>query len=444
MSELRKIKQGIKHAADTIGLTAGANGRLIIVDTGVETLTTKDGVSVARFLRDMDDARMAGIKLVTQACSAQLREHGDGTTATAVMCGSLCTQRISRRAAAQIDRELKDLVPESITESGTLYNAALTSANYDCTIAAPLHQAIKTNGKDGLYICEQAPVSGIVSESVNGFFFQGGYVDPYCVNTANGSCVYLAPLVWCKSEYNLNDMMPAINRAMAEGRALVLIGQPDEQARESLKSNHLKGVLLSAMIIPEKIGRQLDILITDLQKILGGDMGVIDKAVISPRTTILTHSVDLAEYAESIKVAEASCEAEQKENEMRASRLLGRVCIIKVGAQTASALRQFSDQVDDCLRSTLSAARYGTCAGGGRALLDAVHNPHLRRAVKAYMQAIGDTTGKRKLNPLDADFIDSRGVVVSALKNAWDVARQIHRVGDTIIYRNKKELINQQ
>lgn len=442
MSDLHKIKQGIKRAADIIGLTAGANGRLIVVNTGVDTLTTKDGVSVAEFLHDSDEARMAGIKLVTQACHAQGREHGDGTTATAVMCGSLTGQRISARAAAKIDAELRDLVPESIESSGTLYDAALTSANYDRSIAAPLHAAIEKNGKDGLYICEQAPVNGIVSESVNGFFFQGGYVDPYCVNTNNGSCVYLAPLVWCKSEYNLNDMMPAVQRAMQENKPLILIGMPDEQARESLKANHLKGVLMTAMIIPEKIGRQLDVLLTDIQKILGGQMGVIDKAVISPRTTILTHSVELAEYAESIKSAEAGCDAEQKENEMRASRLLGRVCIIKVGAQTASALRQFSDQVDDCLRSTLSAARFGTCAGGGRALLKAVKNPHLRRAIKAYMRAIGDMSGTKKLNPLGADFVDSRGVVVSALKHAWEVARQIHHAGDTIIY--KKELINNQ
>lgn len=441
MSDLRKIKQGIKRAAHVIGLTAGANGRLIVVNKGVDTLTTKDGVSVARDLYDTDPARMAGIKLVTQACSAQLREHGDGTTATAVMCGSLCTQRISDYALRAIDMELDALTPDSITPAGTMKEAALTSANYSHAIADPLHAAIELNGKDGLYICEQAPVNGIVSESVNGFYLQGGYADPYCVNTNNGSCVYLNPLVWCKAEYNLSDMMPAVNRAIAEGRALVLIGQPDEQARESLKTNHLNGMLLSAMIIPEKIGRQLDILITDIEKILGDHMGVIDKAVVGKVNTILTHSVDLSEYADSIRAAEASCDAEKNENEMRASRLLGKVCLIKVGAQTASALRQFSDQVDDCLRSTLSAARFGTCAGGGKGLLDAVKNPHLRRAVKAYMRAIGDMSGTKKLNPLGAEFIDSRGVVVSAIKNAWEVARQIHRAGDTII---KKELIKNQ
>lgn len=432
---LQKVKQGIISASNIIGLTAGANGGLVVVDNGVETLTTKDGVSVARYYVDYDESRMAGIKLVRQACSAQLSEHGDGTTATAVMLGSLVRQRISKRQIAKIDAELEKLTPESICQHGSLQDAALTSSNYDHAIADPIYAAIRENGKDGLYICEQAPVKGIESESVKGFYFQGGYIDPYCVNTNNGRCIFKEPIVWCKAEYNLKDLEPIAGRAISENRPLVIIGQPDEQARESLKANHLRGVLMSAIITPEKLGHALDVLITDCQKILGGQYGVIDKAVISPRTTILTHSQDLTDYAESIRIAEAGSDAEKNENDMRASRLLGRVCLIKVGALTASALRQFSDQVDDCLRSTLSAARHGTCAGGGRGLLDAVKNPHLRRAVKAYMRAIGDKTGEKKLNPLGVDFIDSRGVVVSAIKNAWEVARQIHKSGDTIIYK---------
>lgn len=444
MSNIRKVKQGIQYAAKMIGKTAGARGRLILVDNGVDTLMTKDGVSVARFLKSDDESIMAGINLVRQACNAQLREHGDGTTATAVMCGSLCGQRISRAAMRAIDSELAKLSHQSVNEYGKLKNAALTSANYSHEIADPICQAIETNGKDGLYICEQAPVQGIVAESVNGFFIQGGYADPYPVNTPNGTCVFNAPLVWCKAEYDLNDLMPVAQRASNEGRPLIIIGNPDEQARQSLKDNHLRGILTSAMVIPEKIGRQLDVLLTDIMKITGDENpGMIDKAVISPRTTILTHSVDLTDYAMAIHDAEAGSDAEKSENEMRASRLLGKVCMIKVGASTASALRQFSDQVDDCLKSTLSAAKYGTCAGGGRGLMDTVKNRHLRRAVRAYMRAIGDKTGVKCLNPYGAMFIDSRGVVVSAIKKAWDVARQIHSAADeTIVY--KKQLPNQQ
>lgn len=438
---LRKIKRGITAASRIIGLTAGARGRLIVIDTGIDPLATKDGVSVARYFTSDDEGIMSGIKLVRQACSAQLREHGDGTTATAVMLGSLVWQHMSSHAVRAIDKELARLKPEDITPAGDLFDAALTSANYNNDIAKPIFDAVKRNGKDGLFLCEQAPVQGIVAESVNGFYLQGGYADPYCVNTNNGTAVFVSPLVYCKAEYNLTDIMPAVNQAMGEGRALILIGQPDEQARESLKENHLKGILTSAIVVPEKIGRQLDVLLTDVQKILNGQTGTVARAVVSRHSTILTHSVDLSEYAESVRASEASSDAEKSENEMRASRLLGKVCMIKVGAQTASALRQFSDQVDDCLKSTLSAAKHGTCAGGGLGLLNTVKNPHLRRAVKAYMRAIGDKTGTKKLNAYGAVFIDSRGVVVSAIKNAWAVARQIHTAGDAIIY--KKALPNQ-
>lgn len=430
---LRKIKQGIQSTSAIIGQTAGANGRLVIVNNGVETLSTKDGVSVARFYSEKDPAKQAGVKLVQQVCGAQLAEHGDGTTATAVMFGSLCRGHISDREIRAIDDELDALTPYLIKSAGTLYESAFTSANYNRDISLPIAEAVSNNGPDGLYMCEQAPVKGIVAETVNGFYFQGGYADPYCVNTATGRAEFNEPMVWCKSEYNLNDLMPIVGRAMTEGRALIIIGTPDEQARQSLKDNHLKGVLMSAIVIPEKIGRALDVLISDIQHVLGGEFGVVSKASISPRTTILTHDKDCAEYAESIKNAEAGSEPEKNENEMRAARLNGKVCLIKVGARTASDLRQFSDQVDDCLRSTISAARYGTCAGGGLGLLNAVHHPRLRRAVKAYMRAIGDTTGQKKLNPLGARFIDSRGVVVSAIKNAWRVARQVHRTGGTII-----------
>lgn len=430
---MRKIKQGIKSASRIIGLTAGANGRLIVIDNGVETLTTKDGVSVARDFYEKDPEKMTGVRLVRQACRAQLSEHGDGTTATAVMLGSLALAHMTKRQLAQIDAELNNLVPEAIPEAGTLEDAALTSANYSHEIADPIASAVRKNGAKGLYICEQAPVKGIVAESVNGFYFQGGFGDPYCVNTNKGTCVFKEPLVWCKAEYNLNDLAPIAGRAVQERRPLICIGQPDEQARESLKANHLQGTLLSAIVMPEKIGHALDVLITDIEKILGGHYGVIEKAVITPRTTMLTHSQDLTEYAESIRVAEAGSDAEKNENDMRASRLVGKVCMIKVGASTASALRQFSDQVDDCLRSTISAAKYGTCAGGGKALLETVHNKHLKKAVRAYMKAIGDTTGTKRLNPLGAEFIDSRGVVVSALKNAWAIARQVHKAGDKIL-----------
>ena len=77
----KKLVKGIDTLADAVVATLGPNGRNVVyIDNGM-VVSTKDGVSVAKQISDLEDPiEDLGAKLVKQAAIKTADHAGDGTT----------------------------------------------------------------------------------------------------------------------------------------------------------------------------------------------------------------------------------------------------------------------------------------------------------------------------------------------------------------------------
>ena len=110
------LKKAIIKIADLVKLTAGADGRTILINNSVDCVATKDGISVLNAYQPLDNIELAGKLLLQQALSRQLLEHGDGTTATACFMAEFLKYNYSLKEIKEMDELVR------ITHNCLFYN----------------------------------------------------------------------------------------------------------------------------------------------------------------------------------------------------------------------------------------------------------------------------------------------------------------------------------
>ena len=89
----QKILEGVNILADNVASTLGPRGRNVILQNkGRNPITTKDGVTVAKFIELKDPMRNAGAQILKQASEQTNNEAGDGTTTSTVLARAILQQ----------------------------------------------------------------------------------------------------------------------------------------------------------------------------------------------------------------------------------------------------------------------------------------------------------------------------------------------------------------
>ena len=82
----KKILEGVDILADNVASTLGPRGRNVILqEKGKRPITTKDGVTVAKFVELDDPMQNVGAQILKQASEQTNSKAGDGTTTTTVL-----------------------------------------------------------------------------------------------------------------------------------------------------------------------------------------------------------------------------------------------------------------------------------------------------------------------------------------------------------------------
>ena len=77
----KKILEGVDILADNVASTLGPRGRNVILQQkGQRPITTKDGVTVAKFVELDDPIQNVGAQILKQASEQTNNNAGDGTT----------------------------------------------------------------------------------------------------------------------------------------------------------------------------------------------------------------------------------------------------------------------------------------------------------------------------------------------------------------------------
>lgn len=405
--------RGVVKLADAVAVTLGPRGRNVCLEKKFGApLVTKDGVSVAKEI-DLDDPlEDMGARLVREVASKTSDDAGDGTTTSVVLASKLLVDgmKLVEAGLAPIglkrgmDKAVELLVDQIIGISfpvrsqEQVENVATISANGDRVIGKIVADAVGRVGKDGVVNIEEGKNTETLVETTDGMKFDRGWASPYfCTDETQQQTVLenTYVLVTDRKIGAVRPLLPILEKLVQERRDLLILaadfeGECIPTFVQNLKQGSLRGICVKA---PGFGDRQSEIL-HDIAVLTGAtfissqlgmafenatveDLGKVGYAKITQKDTLLTDgagSQDLInERIDQIKaqIDRSGSEYDADKLRERMGRLLGGICVIKVGAHSELAMKELKARMEDALHATRVSVDEGVVPGGGLALLRA-------------------------------------------------------------------------
>jgi len=424
----KKIADGVNTLADAVTATLGPNGRNVLYSDGHSTLSTKDGVTVAKSISLKDPVKSLGAELIKQASIKTADAAGDGTTTATLLAQEMVNAglkylnnganavEIKRGidvAVKEVVTALRKDVAEEISSEDQLKQVATISANNDPEVGELIATAMQKVGREGVVFIEESKTGETYLETVEGMQIDRGYKSPYFVtDNGNMSCVLNDTLILIadKKITQVKELLPILEAVSAQNKSLLVVAEDIEgEALATLIVNKMRGTIKVCAIKAPDFGDRRKLILEDLAILTGGQVFSTDKGmkldkfswdwfgearvvtITKEETTIvdgkgseekITGRID--ELQHQIDKAQSSYEREKLQE--RLAKLVGGVAVIHVGGNTEAELKEKKDRVDDALNATKAAIEEGIVPGGGSALL------HAREAItisKENIKSIG-------------------------------------------------------
>jgi chaperonin GroEL len=445
----KKIMDGANTLANNVAATLGPRGRnVILYNMNVDSnpIITKDGVTVARFVRLEDPFENVGAQIIKQAASQTNFEAGDGTTTSTVLTRAILEQSQKYLVAGAPPVEMKrgiDKTVEKIVENleklatpikseEDVAHIATISANGDSTIGKLISTAVDLAGKDGSITIEEARSVETSLDIVEGFRFDSGYLaSAFITDEKRGTVRYEDPLILVTDERleTVEEMMPALELAAREGRPFIIVAENIEgQALAALIMNATRGTLRVAAIKAPRYGVERRNILKDLALSVGatfitrennlrlrdvklthmGSAKTIES--LKNLTTIVDGAGDLESIEKQIDLLKVEIEQTESLQECekiqeRITRLASGIAIIRVGAPTEIEMIEKKHRIEDALEAVRSAQQEGIVPGGGIAIIRAsenldveLDNEDQRLGLKIVLEAIKEPVRQMALN----------------------------------------------
>jgi chaperonin GroEL len=407
----KKLVKGIDTLADAVVATLGPNGRNVVyVENGV-VVSTKDGVSVARTITELEDPiENLGAQLVKQAAIKTSDHAGDGTTTSTLLARELVKGGLSKlneganavEIKRGIDSGVKEVLStlkqnsEKITSEEQLEQIATVSANNDPEIGKLIARAMEKVGREGVVYIEESKTDETYLEVVEGMQFDRGYKSPYFVTNNNNMSALLQDAYVLLADYRftqVKELLPILEGVSQKGKSLLIVAEDiDGEALATLIVNKMRGTLKVVAVKAPDFGERRKLILEDIAILTGGtvfdkDKGMkLDKfnwewfgeaktvTVTKEKTTIIDGNgtaeaitARAEELQAQIEKAQTPFEVEKLQE--RLSKFVGGVALVHVGGSTETEMKEKKDRVDDALHATQCALEDGIVPGGGSALL---------------------------------------------------------------------------
>jgi len=408
----RNLLRGVNKLADAVMVTLGPKGRNVCLEKNFGSpFITKDGVSVAKEIELEDPWENMGSRIIREAASKTSEDVGDGTTTSVVLARFIAVEGMKRIEAGfspvQFKRGMEkavNLLCEIISNAAipvkdqqSIENVATISANGDRAIAKIIAEAVAKVGRDGVVNIEEGRTTETVIETTDGMKLDRGWISSgFCFDSEKQESVLENPyvLVTDHAMTNVRILLPILDEIMKMGGSLLILA-PDFQGeviptfyvnREKLRTQLIKApafgltqtniledvaVLTGATFISKVMGMGLDGLKLE-------SLGKLGSAKITAKETILVDGAG-SQDAIDARVTQIRGEIEASGSEYdkdklrdRMSKLLGGVCVIKVGAVSELAMKETKSRMEDALYATKASIEDGIVEGGGFAYLAAV------------------------------------------------------------------------
>lgn len=476
----KKILEGVDAVANAVKATMGAKGRTVFTSYGH---ATKDGVTVARDVELFEDTSAAqGARLVKEASVRTCDKAGDGTTTVCVLAQALIREGLRKIDEGKDPQDLKkeieayrstvlDALKAQATPATSIEAIATISAN-DAALGAIVARAVEAVGVDGLVTVEKTYGEQTV-EVADGMQLDKGLLPgPYLTDGQKRRAEYedVRVLLFNGKLHDLQGFAKAVEPLVKEGKPLLIIADDyDAPVRRALELTAIKG---SGRFIPiTSVNIYHDETFADLAVYTGGTvmteadgfknfnpsfLGHVKQVIATPEKTTLRCDDDKkvaieAQVATILEHAKGFVESEKRNVEKRASRLKGRMAIVKLPETTEAEGKEIRDRVEDAIYASQAALEMGIVPGGGYAYLaasygltDATDGERiLRTALESPLRQIVKNAGHNDAKVLEAcksekllfnvvtevyepagatNVVDPLKVAITAFENALSVA----------------------
>ena len=498
------LAKGASKLAAAVKVTLGPKGRYVACQRSYGSpLVTNDGVTVAKEIELEDAVENMGAMLIREAAVKTNDAAGDGTTTATLLADVMVNEGLKNVTAGAsplgVRRGMEkavDAVVAQIQEdahavetSEQIANVATISAG-DPAIGKEIATAMEKVGKDGVITVEESNTFGVTIDMVEGMEFDKGYLSPYLSTDMEKMVAELQNpyiLITDSKINSLQEILPLLEQVMQANKPLLIIAEDVEgEALATLILNKVRGILNVCAVKAPGFGDRRKRMLEDIAIVTGGqpimeELGIglgdvtIDMLgraksvkVTKDSTTIVDGAGSKGAIDERVaqikaQIEETSSEFDREKLQERQAKLAGGVAVVKVGAATEAELKEKKSRIDDALQATHAAVAEGIVAGGGCALVNAVHCLDaveaadddekvgiaiIRKACEAPLRAIAENSGfegsvvAEKVKNAEAGFglnaangqygnmvemgvIDPAKVTRCALQNAASVAAMI-------------------
>ena len=469
----QRLLAGINKLADAVVVTLGPKGRNVCLEKPFGSpFITKDGVSVAKEIELEDPYENLGCRLIREVASKTSEDAGDGTTTSTLLARYMVVQGMKRieadfspvRFKRGMDKASRLLV-ENILEMALpvktqddIESVAAISANGDRAIAKVIADAVAKVGKDGVVNIEEGKGMETVVETTDGMKLDRGWVNSsFCLDEGAQESVLSDAFVLVTDHVvvSARPFLPLLEELVKDGASLLIVA-PDFQGDAVATFHHNLKQLKSQLIKTPGFGASQHDVLQDIAVLTGAtfisktiglnlesvaleSLGRVRKVRVTSKDTVL---IDGGGKQEDIDARVGQIKAEidrsgsgydQDKLRERMSKLLGGVCVIKVGAVSELAMKETKSRMEDALYATKASIDEGIVPGGGLAYLRAAQN--VRMAMTGEM----DVPLTPEEIPADVDEQAGFDVVLSACEEPIrQIAKNAGLVGDLYVEKVKE------
>lgn len=405
--------EGLDKLANTVKVTLGPKGRNVVLDKtyGAPTITN-DGVSIAKEIDLEDPYERIGAELVKEVAKKTDDVAGDGTTTATVLAQSLVHEGLKNVVAGSnpialrrgIEKATEVIVKELVAaakdvETKDQIAATATISAADPEVGEKIAEALDKVGQDGVVTVEDNNRFGLDLDFTEGMRFDKGYIAPYFVTNADDQTAVLEDpyiLLTSGKVSSQQDIVHVAELVMKTGKPLLIIAEDvDGEALPTLILNNIRGTFKSCAVKAPGFGDRRKAMLQDMAILTGAQvvsdelglklesvdtsvLGHAKKVIVSKDETTIVQGAGSKEDIDA-RVAQIRAEIENTDSDYdreklqeRLAKLAGGVAVIRVGAQTETAMKEKKLRIEDALNATRAAVEEGIVAGGGTAYVNAI------------------------------------------------------------------------
>ena len=409
----KKLQSGIDQLADTVKVTLGPKGRNVVLAKKYGSpLITNDGVTIAKEVELEDPFENMGAQLVREVATKTNDVAGDGTTTATLLAQAIIREGLKNVSAGAnpmvmrkgmqkaVDAAIEAIKANSQAVNGSADIARVgTVSSGDEEIGKLIAEAMEKVTAAGVITIEESKTAETGLDVVEGMQFDRGYISPYMVtDTDKMEAVVDDPylLITDKKISSIQDILPVLEQIVKAGQKLVIIAEDVEgDALSTLLVNRLRGSFNCVCVKAPGFGDRRKEMLRDIAILTGGtyfaselnmnlqeaqlsDLGRARQIKANKDTTVIVdgcgNSEEIQNRIHEIKAAigVTTSEYDREKLQERLAKLSGGVAVIRVGAQTETAMKEQKLRVEDALNATRAAVEEGIVAGGGTAFVNAI------------------------------------------------------------------------